>query len=81
MADRAVREIVGLLLKLTGLRRQLLQRFRQPVGHLNVVALQLADRFGLVAAGDALRRSIFHHDHHQLQHVDDAGAAMRWAVA
>ena len=46
------------------------------MGHLNVSPLQLADELGLVVAGDAQRRAIRHHRHHQPQHVGDTGATI-----
>ena len=64
------------MLELGRFNLQLRQRLRKPMGHLHVAPFQFADELGFVVAGDTQRLAVRHHGHHQLQHVDHAGAAV-----
>ena len=46
------------------------------MGYLNVPALELAGKLGLVIAGHAEGRTVRHHRHHEPEHLDDAGASV-----
>ena len=69
VADECIDELGDALAELGGLAPKLLDRLRQAMGELHVLATEFAQQFRLVVPRHAHGGSLLNHRHDQAQHV------------